>query len=114
MRRSDRWVRWLGAWLYGAWKGMPGSFAAWRQLDDATEEAADQAAIGLLGADAALNSARRKFLAAQPSSADALTRAVTPWTPSRRLAVAALGLVAVLPAVPLVVVPLCSAVCAAG
>ena len=113
LRPGDRAVRWAGAWVREALKRTPGIHRAWQRLDDANEDAADRAAIALLGDDTALVAARRKFRAAQGAPDDALTQALAPWSAPRQWAIAALGLVASLPLVPFVVVPLCTAICAA-
>ncbi len=64
MRQRDRMVRWMGAWLWKAVRGVPGIKQAWSDLDTAMEDAADEAAIQLLGNGASLESARRKYLSA--------------------------------------------------
>jgi Zn-dependent protease with chaperone function len=106
-RPDDMAVRWLGTWLLGAGRRVPGFQAAWSRLDVATEEAADRAAIDVLGSETDLQSARRKFGDAGGASAQLV------WTPLRhQLAIAALGAVISLPLVPFVAVPVCMYVCA--
>lgn len=114
LRRGDRLVRWLGCWLLGAVRFAPGSQAVWRRLEAATEDAADQAAVTTLGHGEALHTARQKFLAAQEASDSEveIVKAMRPHPAAHQLALVVLGLVAVLPLVPLVAVPLCAAYCA--
>lgn len=114
LRNGDRLVRWLGCWLLGAVKLVPGSRAAWQRLDAAVEDSADQAAVSVLGDESALRSARQKFLSAQGvhEPLSELAAVLEPWPMSRQLAVATLGLVATMPVLPLVIVPMCMAFCA--
>jgi beta-lactamase regulating signal transducer with metallopeptidase domain len=111
MRRPDRLYRWIGSWLWRAHRGVPGFLQAWNQLDSTMEEAADRAAIAILGDDGALRSARQKFHAFTGTPLPPSLNLLTPPTWVRQLAVVGLGLVATLPLLPLVVVPLCLWVC---
>lgn len=112
MRRGDRLYRWLGSLFWRAIKGVPGAHGAWQKLDSAMEEAADRSAFEVLGSDAALRSARRKFTGGPPlAEAPALAQAFAPAPVPLQLAIAGLGLVAALPFVPFVVVPLCMRLC---
>jgi Zn-dependent protease with chaperone function len=114
LRRADRWVRWTGHWLLGASRLLPGAHATWRRIDAASEAAADQAAIAATGNTEAIASARAKFRAVGFDTPPAsLQDAFAPLPTSERAAVTALGLLAVLPLVPLVVVPMCMAICVA-
>jgi beta-lactamase regulating signal transducer with metallopeptidase domain len=110
LRRGDRLVRWTGCWLLGASRLIPGSQAAWRRLEHATEAAADEAAA-TLEEPASLASARRKFGGAQAASPAELAMAWAPATRSSRWAAACVGLVFSLPLVPFALVPLCAMVC---
>jgi beta-lactamase regulating signal transducer with metallopeptidase domain len=112
VRRTDRWVRWTGIWIRDALHCMPGCHQAWERLDSATEAAADQAAVTLLGDDAALRSARYKFLARTGDNDQGMLHELGPRSHRQRLAVAVLGAVAVLPVLPLILVPLCMRLCA--
>ncbi|MBO9541431.1 M48 family metalloprotease [bacterium] len=113
MRREDRLFRWLGSLFWRSLKGMPGAHRTWQQLDTAMEDAADRAAGELLGDEAALASARRKFLAAEGTGTPPaqLLKALAPAPLPVQLALASLGVVATLPLLPLVVVPLCMSFC---
>lgn len=113
LRHGDRLVRWLGCWLLGAVRFAPGSKAVWQRLEAATEDAADQAAASTVGHGDALRSARQKFLAAQEARDGGLEleKVLNPHPAAHQLALITLGLVAALPLVPLVAVPLCAAYC---
>lgn len=113
MRQGDRLYRWLGSLLQRILKGAPGTHQAWQRLDSAMEEAADRAAIDLLGTDAALASARRKFLEAGGSAPpdSHLIKALAPSSLRLRLALVGLGCVAALPLLPFLVVPYCVWLC---
>ena len=114
LRDGDRLVRWTGCWLLGASRLIPGSQAAWRRLEAATEAIADEAAEFVVGDPAALASARRKFGdAGAPGGSPAdLAKAMAPASRSHQMAAASIGLVLSLPLVPFVLVPLCAMVCA--
>ncbi|MNX70499.1 heat shock protein HtpX [compost metagenome] len=113
MRRGDRLYRWFGSLFWRAVQGVPGARGAWQQLDTAMEDAADRAASEVLGNDEALSSARRKFLEAEGANApaDKLIKALEPTPLPLQLAIASLGLVATLPLLPFVIVPLCMRFC---
>lgn len=113
MRQGDRLYRYLGSLFQRVIKGVPWAHQAWHSLDTAMEEAADRAAIEILGSDSALVSARRKFVggteAAEPNPP--LMSALAPTSFPLQLALACLGGVAALPLLPFVVVPLCLQLC---
>jgi Zn-dependent protease with chaperone function len=112
MRRGDRLYRWFGSLFWRAVRGVPGAHGAWQQLDTAMEEEADRSAGELLGTDEALRSARQKFIDAGSQAPDpALAKALAPPAMPMQLAIAGLGLVAALPLVPFVAVPLCMRLC---
>jgi Zn-dependent protease with chaperone function len=111
-RRTDRWVRWAGTCIRDALSRLPGCHQAWQRLDSASEAAADTAAAALLGNDAALCSARQKFVSLAGGPKEGILHQLRPRSNRQRFAVAALGAVAALPLLPLIVVPLCLRLCA--
>lgn len=112
MRRDDRLMRWLGSGFFEALKGMPGAKGAWDRLEAALEDAADHAAVNALGDDEALRSARRKFLSAEDNDDHGWHRVLARPSLSYQLALASIGIVASLPLLPFIVVPLCVSFCA--
>lgn len=109
-RPDDTLLRWLGAWLLGVGRHVPGMHAAWSELDAATEEAADRAALAVLDHPEGLQTARAKFGDTSDLASAVPGAGKVPL--SRQLAIAALGAVVALPLVPFVAVPVCMAVCA--
>jgi hypothetical protein len=114
LRPQDRFVRWMGCWLLGASRLVPGAQHAWRRLEAATEDVADEVALKTVGDSSALASARAKFGAssAQGTRISDLARSLTPVSRSHQFAAACLGVVLSLPFVPFVLVPLCAIACA--
>jgi hypothetical protein len=112
MRGDDRVMRWVGSGFFESLKGVPGVRGAWDRLEAAMEDAADRAAIRALGSDQALRSARVKFLAAQGTDDRGWHQIVSRPTLSYQVALASIGVVASLPLLPFVVVPLCVSFCA--
>lgn len=112
MRGDDRVMRWLGSGFFESLKGIPGVKGAWDRLEAAMEDAADRAAVSALGGDQALRSAREKFLAAQGTDDHGWHQIVSRPSLSYQLALASIGVVAALPLLPFVVVPLCVSFCA--
>lgn len=111
MRRDDQAMRWLGSGLFEALKGLPGTRGAWDRLETAMEAAADHAVVTTLGSEQALVSARRKFLDAEGKDDGGWHQVIARPTRSYQLALACLGMVAALPLLPFVVVPLCVSLC---
>lgn len=112
MRGDDRVMRWVGSGFFESLKGLPGVKGAWDRLEAAMEDAADRAAINALGGDQALRSAREKFLSAQGTDDHGWHQIVSRPSLSYQLALASIGVVAALPLLPFVVVPLCVSFCA--
>jgi Zn-dependent protease with chaperone function len=112
MRGDDRLMRWWGSGFFDALKGVPAARGAWDRLEAAIEDAADHAVVSILGSAHALASARRKFLAAQGSDDQGWHGVLARPALSYHLALAVLGIVATLPLLPFVVVPLCVSLCA--
>lgn len=113
LRRGDRLARWVGCWLLRSCSLLPGARSAWERLDAATEAEADRVAEAAIGDAHALTSARQKFASAcEPAATEsAMARLLEPWPVTAHVAVAGLGVVAVLPLLPFVVVPLCMHFC---
>ncbi len=112
MRGDDRTMRWWGAGFFQSVKAVPGVKGAWDRLEAAMEEAADHAAVMALGNDQALRTARSKFLSAQGADGDGWHGILRRPSLSYQLALASIGVVASLPLLPFVVVPLCVSLCA--
>ena len=112
MRGDDRKLRWWGSGFFQSHKALPGIKGAWDRLEAAMEHAADQAAITALGTDQALRSARAKFLSAQNTDDQGWHGNLSAPPLSYQLALASVGVVATLPLLPFVVVPLCVSLCA--
>lgn len=112
MRRDDRLMRWLGSGFFEALKGLPGARGAWDRLEAALEDAADHAAVNALGDGEALRSARLKFLSAEGTDDHGWHQALARPSLSYQLALASIGIVAALPLLPFIVVPLCVSFCA--
>lgn len=111
MRRDDRMMRWMGSGFFESLKGLPGARGAWDRLEAAMEDAADHAVVSTLGSDLALRSARSKFLSAQGSDDHGWHGILSRPTLSYQMALASIGVVASLPLLPFVVVPLCVSLC---
>ncbi len=112
MRGDDRLMRWWGSGFFDALKGVPGAKGAWDRLEAAMEDAADRAVVTALGSDQALRSARAKFLSAQGADDHGWHDVVARPSLSYQLALASMGVVASLPLLPFVVVPVCVSFCA--
>lgn len=112
MRADDRLMRWVGSGFFASTKGVPGAKGAWDRLEAAMEAAADQAVVTTLGSDSALRSAREKFLAAQGTDQDGWHHLMARPALTYQVALACIGVVASLPLLPFVVVPLCVSFCA--
>ncbi|HEY9722446.1 MAG TPA: M48 family metalloprotease [Oscillatoriaceae cyanobacterium] len=113
LRRGDRLARWVGCWLLRSCSLLPGARGAWERLDAAAEAEADRVATLAVGDAQALASARQKFAnACAPAAAESVVeRFLKPWPLAAQFAFAGLGVVAVLPLLPFVVVPLCMHFC---
>jgi Zn-dependent protease with chaperone function len=111
MREDDRTMRGLGSAFFVSLKRFAFARGAWDRLEAAMEDAADHAVVTLLGTDEALRSARRKFLSSETDADHGWHQLLKPPTPSYQLALASIGIVATLPLLPFVVVPLCVSLC---
>lgn len=112
MRGDDRLMRWVGSGFFASLKGVPGAKGTWDRLEAAMEDAADRAVVSMFGSDTALRSARAKFLAAQGVGGDHWHQLLSRPTLSYQVALACVGVVAALPLLPFVVVPVCVSLCA--